>query len=87
MTTTIKARVYQVTPEPESLHREWNIHISHPTRPRTQILGWAPSWPEAMQKAYKMLADLDAELMDEVHASRASRRETRNDIHTMEATA
>ena len=34
----------------------------------------APSHPEAMQAAYKLLADLDAELMSEVHESRASRR-------------
>lgn len=32
------------------------------------------SHPEAMQAAYKLLADLEAELMAEVHDSRASRR-------------
>lgn len=35
------------------------------------------SHPEAMQAAYKLMADLDRELMDEVHASRASRRAQR----------
>ncbi|MGO2139841.1 MAG: hypothetical protein ACTH30_05465 [Leucobacter sp.] len=32
------------------------------------------SWAEAMQSAYLMLAALEQQLMDEVHASRASRR-------------
>ncbi|QBE48762.1 hypothetical protein [Leucobacter triazinivorans] len=35
---------------------------------------WSASHAEAMQAAYKMLADLDAELMNEVHESHASRR-------------
>lgn len=34
----------------------------------------AESHPEALQAAYKLRADLERELMDEVHASRASRR-------------
>lgn len=38
------------------------------------------SHPEAMQAAYKLLADLDAELMTEVHASRASRRTDKETI-------
>lgn len=33
-----------------------------------------PSWPEAMQAAHKAVAFLDQMLMDEVHASRAHRR-------------
>lgn len=37
----------------------------------------AGSHPEAMQAAYKLMADLDAELMNEVHASRATRRAER----------
>lgn len=32
------------------------------------------SHPEAIQASYKLLADLDVELMAEVHASRSSRR-------------
>lgn len=35
---------------------------------------FAFSWPEAMQEAHARLAELDRALMDEVHASRASRR-------------
>ncbi len=34
----------------------------------------ASSHPEAMQAAYKLLADLDAELLAKVHESRSSRR-------------
>lgn len=34
----------------------------------------AHSWPEAMQLAYKLRAEVDTELMNEVHASRARRR-------------
>lgn len=40
---------------------------------------WCASWPEAMQAAYKLLADLDAELMNEVHASRSSRHAAKNE--------
>jgi hypothetical protein len=36
---------------------------------------FAPSWPEAMQTAYAHMAELDRALMNEVHASRATRRE------------
>lgn len=36
---------------------------------------FACSWPEAMQTAYAHLATLDRALMNEVHASRAARRE------------
>lgn len=36
---------------------------------------FAPSWPEAMQAAYKLRADIDAELMNAVHENRASRRQ------------
>lgn len=39
--------------------------------------GFEYSWAEAMQSAYLMLRDLDRLLMDEVHASRASRRAQR----------
>ncbi|MFV0315483.1 MAG: hypothetical protein ACK5O2_00780 [Microthrixaceae bacterium] len=35
---------------------------------------YAPTWAEAMQQAYAMLAAEDRRLMDAVHASRASRR-------------
>lgn len=37
----------------------------------------APSWPEAMQAAQVLRAQLEQQLMDEVHASRASRRTER----------
>lgn len=51
----------------------------------------ADSHAEAMQAAYKMLHDLDAELMNEVHASRSSRRAAAGEPHqiitTTEATA
>lgn len=42
--------------------------------PPTARSAIADSWPEAMQAAYKLRADLDAELMTEVHANRAARR-------------
>lgn len=35
---------------------------------------WCPSWAEAMQAAQKIRRDLDTELMNEVHESRARRR-------------
>ena len=37
----------------------------------------APTWHDAMQAAQALRAELDRELMDEVHASRASRRAER----------
>lgn len=37
----------------------------------------APTWHDAMQAAQQLRADLERELMDEVHASRASRRTER----------
>lgn len=47
------------------------------------------SWPEAMQAAELMHSTLSRLLMDQVHASRASRRypKPQLDVHTMEATA
>lgn len=38
---------------------------------------FSESHPEAVQWAIKLRDDLDRELVDEVHASRASRRENR----------
>lgn len=36
---------------------------------------WSKSHPEAMQSAYLLMSVLDAQLMELVHASRASRRQ------------
>lgn len=82
MTTTIRARV----------HRRFEVHplghdrFAEPWLARLFINGLphftrtasasAGSHPEAMQAAYKLIADAERELMDEVHTSRASRRET-----------
>lgn len=35
---------------------------------------WADTQGQAMRRAFELLAEIDAELMDEVHASRATRR-------------
>lgn len=48
---------------------------------------WYPTVTEAITAAIQIRTELDAELMDEVHASRASRRQATRDIHTLEATA
>lgn len=45
--------------------------------PEWHELESAASWPEAMQAAYKLLADLDAALVNDVYASRATRRQDR----------
>lgn len=37
-------------------------------------VGYAPTFPTALALAAQQRADLDAELMDDVHASRATRR-------------
>ncbi|WP_024357811.1 hypothetical protein [Leucobacter chironomi] len=42
--------------------------------PQYRRTATAESHPEAVQAAYKLLADLDRDLMAEVHESRASRR-------------
>lgn len=74
--TTIRARV----------NRRFEVHpVNRPTEPwiarvmldgkpqfrRTLVAG---SHAEAMQAAYKLIADLDADLMNDVHESRAQRR-------------
>ena len=67
----LRAHVYQ-----DRRTRLWYIEVDDPIAsvPST----WSAierSHPEAMQRAYVMLRDLDQQLMDDVHASRASRRE------------
>lgn len=76
--TTLIAHVWRDTDVPRG-PRPWIaaataldvFDTGHQSRSRA---AYAPSWPEAMQAAYKLLADLDRELMDEIHASRSSRR-------------
>lgn len=79
--TEIRARVrrrFEVHPLGYDRHAEpWIASVSMDGQIRWHSLTPAASWPEAMQAAYKMLADLDAELMNEVHASRATRRTER----------
>lgn len=83
MTTTIRARVKRWAAEPApdawtvvAWSRGTDEATGSPINGNHKFAD-APSWPEAMQAAYKLLADLDLELMDEVHASRASRRAQR----------
>lgn len=83
MTTTISAKVFR---RPLSHHSSpWLVDVIATSEDQIISLRYeaANSWPEAMQLAYKHRADIEAELMDEVHASRATRR----DVHTVEATA
>lgn len=78
MTITIRAAVWHLPTQP----RQWVARATARKGallidPDASRLAIRESWPEAMQAAYKMIADLDRELMDEVHASRASRREAK----------
>ncbi len=75
----LRAHVYR-----DRAERKWWIDIDDPTLNQTEEealggtwTGFARSWAEAMQLAYKMLRDIDRLLMDQVHASRASRRAQR----------
>lgn len=77
MTGQLRAHVYR-----DRQSRCWWINIDDPRpTPAGQVpstwSGFEYSWAEAMQSAYLMLRDLDRLLMDEVHASRASRRAQR----------
>lgn len=74
--TQLRAHVYR-----DRVQRAWWIDIDDKnlSLSDTDTIGgtWtccAHSWPEAMQAAYKMLSDLDERLMNEVHASRSTRR-------------
>lgn len=76
-TEKLRAHVYQ-----DRRTRLWYIEVDDPlaSLPST----WSAierSHPEAMQRAYVMLRDLDQQLMDDVHASRASRREAKTAAH------
>ena len=75
----LRAHVYR-----DRVERKWWVDIDDPTLNMVEEetlggtwTGFAMSWAEAMQLAYKMMHDLDRLLMDAVHASRASRRERR----------
>lgn len=87
MTTTIKAEVRK---------RRGQWYALAYTTPLVNVpyLGDVPemsdsrganSWPEAMQQAQVLRANLDDALMDQVHESRARRRTVT--IHTTEASA
>lgn len=91
MTITIKGQVIRLRPVPP-----WRV--TTPWAARAVVLNdrdflrhsptvYAASWPEAMQAAQLARADLDRELMDEIHAERTDRRKPTPDIHTMEPTA
>lgn len=97
MTIKIEARVHRL--------RDWFARVPEPWLVDVQVTGRhdldqyveSPSWPEAMQAAYKLISDIDHKLMNEVHTSRASRRAADPlaqsgivlvaDVHTMEPTA
>ncbi|MFT4232274.1 MAG: hypothetical protein QM606_05800 [Leucobacter sp.] len=92
MTTTIRAAVFRVPRFPwnDTDTPSWRamVYLDRTEGDERARLERAASWPEAMQAAQKLRADLDAELMAEVHESRAQRREARTeDPYTMEATA
>jgi len=79
MTITVRAKIRKMPPTMPG-DPLWYVMI-HPTPwfvdygPIPWRSVWAHSHPEAMQAAYKGIADLEEQLMDEVHASRASRRQ------------
>lgn len=81
MTTRLRARVRRrFEPHHDHIDRymqPWLASISINGRTQWHLLTAAGSQPEAMQMAYKLLRDLEQQLMDEVHASRASRREAK----------
>ncbi|WP_449279635.1 hypothetical protein [Leucobacter sp. GX0328] len=82
MSTKIRARVFRLL-DP-TLPRPWAA-VARPVGEDNMPSGGIDealmtahhSWPEAMLDAYRLLHNLDAELMDDVHASRATRREAR----------
>lgn len=71
MSTTIQAVVRK---DPETGTWIASAFVLDGTLIRRVLRKFQPSHPEALQWAYKLRNDLDLELMDEVHASRASRR-------------
>lgn len=77
MTTTIRAYVRKAPPNSWFAHARATITNDDEIILAGRSSSICYSHPEAMQAAYKLLADLEAELMDEVHASLASRREAR----------
>lgn len=83
MTITIRATVRRnlntrATPDRKWFALAWvegdDSALDARTRSRIQ---YAHSHPEALQAAQVLRAEVERELMDEVHASRASRREER----------
>lgn len=61
---------------------EWTARVAltgPDASPDQSALAFAPTHPEAMQRAWLLLAQMHQELMDAVHASRATRRATRYD--------
>lgn len=75
MTTILRARVIRAAPGAWFAHARATPTTGRPDEPSIlRSSSMLASHPEAMQAAYKIIADLDRELTDEVHASRATRR-------------
>ncbi|GAA1790836.1 hypothetical protein [Leucobacter iarius] len=55
----------------------WIEDPDEPDRTSCTRMVYRPSWPEAMQEAQVLRAELDRLLMDEMHASLAARRTER----------
>ncbi|GAA2841771.1 hypothetical protein GCM10010471_25510 [Leucobacter komagatae] len=53
----------------------YTVSDSTETGPDCYETTWSGSLPEAIQAVYLMRANIERQLMDEVHASRASRRD------------
>ncbi|KKI19658.1 MULTISPECIES: hypothetical protein [unclassified Leucobacter] len=85
MTATIRALVRR-NGNPRALARlhsqrwyalAWIEDPEEPDRTSLTRIAYGASWPEAMQQAQVLRTELHDRLMDEVHASRASRRTER----------
>ena len=76
MSLSLRARVYKSPRSGTWFAYAHAVNHTNPARPFSfkPRIAAMPSQPEAMQWAYKLLADIDDELMDEVFESRASRR-------------
>lgn len=94
MTTTLRAsvrRVPRVGGDPMGEHwmvLAYTIAEGRESDPHdTFEITFTDTHANAMQLAHQGIKSLERMLTDEVHASRASRRETSIDVHTVEATA
>ena len=82
------ARIAVRSTHTETVGWAWAASVEHADAVLDCEAGYAPTRDAAQAAAYAALGGMQQRLMDEVHASRASRREKKPaDVHTMEPTA